>query len=86
MALAAAVASVTASGGTTTDEGPATTPTDTSPAQTVSAEPAPSESDTPWGWIALGVALVAAGGITGFVIWRRRKRAAEPPTEPPDGS
>jgi hypothetical protein len=75
VALAAAVASVTASG-TTTDESPATIPTATSPVQTVSSEPAPSEDDTPWAWIALGAALVAAGGITGFVIWRRRKRRA----------
>ena len=71
VALAAVVASMGQSG-TTTDEVPATTTTDTTAAQAVDSEP--SESDTPWGWIALGIALVAAGGVTGFVIWRRRRR------------
>jgi hypothetical protein len=54
-----------------------TTPPDTSPIETVAVEPAPSESDTPWGWIVLAVGLLAAA-ITGVVIWRRKQRGAPP--------
>jgi len=64
---------------TTTSEAPTPTPPtttettpDTSPAETVAAEPTPSESDTPWGWIALALGLLIAGVTLGIVLWRRR--------------
>jgi hypothetical protein len=36
------------------------------------AEPTASTTSTPWGWIILGVVLVAAL-VAGIVIWRRRQ-------------
>ena len=39
------------------------------------AEPASSTDDTPWGWIALALALAAAT-VLGLVLWRRRHTQA----------
>ncbi len=65
---------------TETTEVPATTslPPDTNPADTVAPEPASSESDTPWGWIALAAGLVVAAAIAGVVLWRRKRRENPP--------
>ena len=49
---------------------PATTPVEPEPEQP--AEPAASTTSTPWGWIILGVVLVAAL-VAGILIWRRRQ-------------
>ena len=49
-----------------TDFEPETTPVEQP------AEPAASTTSTPWGWIILGVVVVAAV-IAGIVIWRRRQ-------------
>ena len=65
----------------TTDEETVTEPTTTveEPSTTASeetAEPASSTSSTPWGWIALALALAGAA-VLGLVLWaRRRKKAA----------
>ena len=52
---------------------PATTTAETTPVETVAPEPAGSESDMPWGWIALGLALLGGGAAGGIIIWRRRR-------------
>lgn len=49
---------------------PETTPVE--PEQEQPAEPAEATTTTPWGWIILGVVLVAAL-VAGIVIWRRRQ-------------
>ncbi len=66
----------------TTVEEPSTTEvTTTAPAPSTTAseetvEPASSTSSTPWGWIALALALAGAA-VLGLVLWmRRRKKAA----------
>ena len=58
------------------NEDDADTPTtpETSPVETVAPEPTSSESDTPWGWIALALGLVLAAVIAGVVLWRRKQR------------
>lgn len=42
---------------------------------TTTATTAEQESSTPWGWIALALALAGAA-VTGFVLWRRRSGKA----------
>ena len=42
---------------------------------TTAAEPASSTDDTPWGWIALALAL-AGLAVLGLVLWRRRHTQA----------
>jgi hypothetical protein len=50
--------------------------TQTVPVPVTTEEPAASSSsDTPWGWIALGVAL-AAGLLIAFLLWRRHRAGA----------
>ena len=49
---------------------PVTTPVE--PEQEQPAEPAEATTTTPWGWIILGVVLVAAL-VAGIVVWRRRQ-------------
>lgn len=69
---------------TVTETTETTAPVPTEPATTESpptttaeaAEPTSSESETPWGWIALGVALAAAA-LIGLLLWRRRRAGAE---------
>jgi hypothetical protein len=58
---------------TTTTTVPATTSTESTTATT---EPASSSSSTPWGWIALGLALAAIAVIV-FAILQRRRAGAE---------
>ena len=76
VALGAAIAgsqpdTVTA---TTTAAATTTAPeTETVPTESVVPEPTSSESDTPWGWIALILGAAAAGGV-GFLVWRRRRK------------
>jgi hypothetical protein len=57
---------------TTTAPATTTIVTTTAPA-TTAAEP--SSSSTPWGWIALGLALVAAL-VIGLVLWHRHRAGA----------
>jgi hypothetical protein len=63
----------------TTTEPPPTSPTttaaDTGENETVAVEPTSSESETPWGWIALGIGLAGAA-VVGLVAWRRRRGGA----------
>jgi hypothetical protein len=58
---------------TTTTTVPATTSRKSTTATTA---PASSSSSTPWGWIALGLALAAVAVIV-FAIWQRRRVGAE---------
>lgn len=52
---------------------PETTPVEPEqPAEEAPVEPAASTSETPWGWIVVGVVVVAAL-VAGLVIWRRRQ-------------
>lgn len=59
---------------TTTTTVPETT--HTLPTTAATTEPASSSSSTPWGWIALGLALAAAAVIA-FALWQRRRVGAE---------
>jgi hypothetical protein len=52
---------------------PTTTTADTTTA--AAAEPTSSTNETPWGWIALGVALGAAL-LIGLLLWRRQRSQA----------
>jgi hypothetical protein len=69
---------------TVTETTETTAPTPTEPVTTEStptttaeaAEPTSSDDDTPWGWIALGVALATAA-LVGLLLWRRRRAEAE---------
>ena len=70
---------------TVTETTETTAPVPTEPATTEApptttaeaAETTASEEDsTPWGWIALGIALAAAV-LIGLLLWRRRKAGAE---------
>ena len=55
---------------------PATTTTASTPTTTAATpEPTSSTSSTPWGWIALAVALAGAA-VVGLVLWRRRRTHA----------
>ena len=78
LALAVALGLAEPETPTTTSEAPAptTAPTapETSPLETVAPEPASSEAYTPWGWIALTLALVLAAAIAGVLLWRRKHR------------
>lgn len=78
-------ATTTAEAPTTTAEAPTTAPTSTSPDTTPTdtgateaapVEPTSSESDTPWGWIALVLGAVVAAALIGLVAWRRRRGGA----------
>jgi hypothetical protein len=51
---------------------PETTPVEPEQPAEEPVEPAASTSDTPWGWIILGVALAVAL-VAAIVIWRRRQ-------------
>jgi hypothetical protein len=75
--LALAVAAARAEEATTAPEAPPETNADASGPETVAAEPAPSETDTPWGRIILTLGLLLAAIIVGVVAWRRRGRRSE---------
>jgi hypothetical protein len=59
---------------TSASETPPTT--DTTATETVAPEPTSSETNAPWGWIALALGLVLAALIIGFVVWRRRRASS----------
>jgi hypothetical protein len=58
---------------TTAPTSPPTTADETSGAQTVAVGQTSSESSTPWGWIILALALLAAGVTLAIVTWRRQR-------------
>ena len=57
---------------TETTIAPAPTTTESTPTTTDTAEPASSTSSTPWGWIALALAL-AGLAVLGLLLWTRRR-------------
>jgi hypothetical protein len=79
----------TTDGPTTTEEASTTdeAPTTDAEATTVETGGPGSEPDdgTPWGWIALGLGLVAAA-VVGFVAWRRRRAPSDGPRPPGEAS
>jgi cobalamin biosynthesis Mg chelatase CobN len=71
---------IAAAQGEETTSGPEAAPEtngDTNRTETVAAEPASSETGTPWGWIVLAMGLVLAAVIVGVVVWRRRRHRPE---------